>query len=463
MASRRPRLRHDQVIYLYALLGGLPAVAAAIWLLQRGDYSPLTRWTVDLAVLGIWLGFASALHARVVRPLQTMANLLTALRQGDFSVRARGGARAEALADVMAEINTLSSLLQQQRLSALEATTLLRRVMAEIEVAIFAFDDEGILRLANSAGEKLLGLPAERLLGRTAREVGLEDCLAGEAIRILPRAFGARSGPGSADPRWGMRRSQFRQGGRAHQLIVIGDLSRPLREEELLAWQRLVRVLGHELNNSLTPIKSIAGSLGSLMRKDPRPPDWEGDVRSGLEIVESRADSLARFLAGYASLARLPPPVRAPCDLGALVGRVLRLETSVALHLVPGEPVTLEVDAGQMEQALINLVKNALEASLERAGAAQPAPAVTVRWTVKPDVAEIMVEDNGPGLANSANLFVPFFTTKPEGSGIGLVLTRQIVENHGGSLTLTNRREGPGCVAIVALPRPISGTPESQP
>lgn len=463
MAPRRPpRLRHDQVIFLYALLGGLPALVAAAWLLQRGDYSPLARWTIDLAIFCAWIGFAAALHSRVVRPLQTMANLLTALRQGDFSIRARGAGRPEALAEVMSEINTLSSVLQQQRLSALEATTLLRRVMAEIEVAIFAFDDEGILRLANPAGEKLLARPAERLIGATAQEAGLAECLQGEPIRVLPRSFGSGGALGTAASRWGMRRSQFRQGGRVHHLIVIGDLSRPLRQEELLAWQRLVRVLGHELNNSLTPIKSIAGSLGALMRKDARPADWEADVRSGLDIVESRADGLARFMAGFANLARLPEPARAPCDLAVLVGRVLRLETSVALRVVPGEPLTLAVDAGQIEQVLINLVKNALEASLERTEAAQPAPAVTVRWNVTPHAAEIFVEDNGPGLANSANLFVPFFTTKPAGSGIGLVLSRQIAENHGGSLTLQNRSDGPGCVAILVLPRPSSGTAESQ-
>jgi nitrogen fixation/metabolism regulation signal transduction histidine kinase len=462
VAYRRKRLRHDQVIYLYALLGGLPAVAATIWILQVEDYSGLLRVTVDLAVVIAWLGFASALHARVVRPLQTMANLLTALREGDFSVRARGTGRAEALADVMAEINTLSQLLQQQRLSALEATTLLRRVMAEIEVAIFAFDESGVLRLVNQAGEKLLGIAAERLIGRTAEQAGLGECLTGDAVRMLPRTFASGGALGSVAPRWGMRRSLFRQNGRAHQLIVIGDLSRPLRQEELQAWQRLVRVLGHELNNSLTPIKSIAGSLAALTRRAPRPEDWEADLVGGLEIVESRAEELARFMEGYSSLARLPDPARNPCDLAALVRRVGRLETSVALRIEPGEPVVISLDAGQIEQALINLVKNALEASMESADATRPAPVVTLRWKVEPQAVAIEVEDNGPGLANSANLFVPFFTTKQTGSGIGLVLSRQIAENHGGSLTLGNRTDGGGCVATLILPRPISGTPESQ-
>jgi two-component system nitrogen regulation sensor histidine kinase NtrY len=446
-SKRRPRLSHEQLVLLQALAAGFPAVIVAAMLLWTDDHSTKVQWTLTLFIVGCWLGFALAVQARVIRPLQTMANLLSALREGDFSVRARGARRDEALGDVMAEINTLSRTLQEQRLSALEATALLRTVMEEIEVAIFAFDSEGKLRLANHAGQILLAKSAERILGRDAAELGLADCLVGEPTRLLPNA----NFPG-VNGRFGMRRSQFREGGRPHQLVVIGDLSRTLREEELRAWQRLVRVLGHELNNSLAPIKSIAGSLGTLLKRDRRAPDWEDDMRSGLEVIESRAEGLSRFMQAYARLARLPAPILTPCPVSALVSRVIALETRLAVEVIDGPVMTVQCDAAQIEQVLINLVKNAVYAALERPAAERHGSGVRLTWKKFTGQLEIAVEDDGPGIANTANLFVPFFTTKPEGSGIGLVLCRQIAENHGGSLSLENRSNAIGCIARLRLP-----------
>ena len=440
MPKNKKKMPHERAVFFQTLLGGLPAFVVALCYLWFGDSAPKVQWTLTLLLVGCWLGFAAAVQNRVVRPLQTMANLLSALREGDFSVRARGARRDEPLGEVMNEINTLSRTLQEQRLSALEATALLRTVMEEIEVAIFAFDNEGRLRLANHAGQLLLARPAERILGRDAAELGLAECLTGESPRLLTTTFAGGSG------RWGMRRSQFREGGRPHYLVVIGDLSRTLREEELRAWQRLVRVLGHELNNSLAPIKSIAGSLGSLLRREPRAPDWEQDMRAGLDIIENRAEGLSRFMQAYARLARLPAPVPAPCEVPSLVQRVAALETRLPVQVLGGPPVTIACDAAQIEQLLINLLKNAVEAAQETGGG------VRIDWKKTATQLEISVEDDGPGLANTANLFVPFFTTKAEGSGIGLVLCRQIAENHRGSLTLANREEATGCVARLKLP-----------
>jgi len=440
MPKSSRKIAHERMVFFQCLLAGLPAVVVAMSYLWFGDATPKVQWTLTLLILGFWLGFAAAVQGRVVRPLQTMANLLSALREGDFSVRARGARRDEPLGDVMSEINTLSRTLQDQRMSALEATALLRTVMEEIEVAIFAFDAEGRLRLANHAGQILLGKPAERILGRDAAELGLADCLTGDAARLLVSAFPGGSG------RWGMRRSQFRAAGRPHPLIVIADLSRTLREEELRAWQRLVRVLGHELNNSLAPLKSLAGSLRLLLRRTPRAPDWEDDMRSGLEIIETRSEGLSRFMQAYARLARLPAPVTAPCDMPSLIHRVVALETRLAVALDEGPAVTLACDAAQIEQVLINLLKNAVEAAQETGGG------VRVGWRRQSGRLEIFIEDDGPGIGSATNLFVPFFTTKPEGSGIGLVLCRQIAENHRGSLVLENRAGAPGCVARLFLP-----------
>jgi signal transduction histidine kinase len=230
-------------------------------------------------------------------------------------------------------------------------------------------------------------------------------------------------------------------------LLVLSDLSRALRDEERQAWQRLIRVLGHELNNSLTPIRSVTSSLEELLARRERPADWEDDLRRGLVLVGARAAALSRFMEGYARLARLPPPERAPVPVAEVVQRAVRLETRLRVELRGGPDVEVDADADQVEQALINLVRNAADASLETGGG------VRVSWEVLDRAVDIVVEDDGHGLPPSANLFVPFFTTKQQGSGIGLVLSRQIAEGHGGSLTLVNRESVRGCVARLRLPR----------
>lgn len=442
MPPRRKRLSHDWRIFVYALLGGAPAVLTVLLVLWCTDtYSPKVQWTLTLVISSCWLGFALAARTQVVHPLQTMANLLSALREGDFSIRARGAQANDAMGELLGEINLLGSVLQEQRLGALEATALLRTVMEEIDVAIFAFDASSTLRLVNRAGQELLAQPAERILGRSASDLDLVECLEG----VNPRVLAKTTFPGGTG-RWGLRRTAFREGGRSHFLVVIAELSEALRAEELKAWQRLVRVLGHELNNSLAPIKSIAGSLGTLLQKTPRAPDWEGDMKLGLEVIASRAESLARFMQAYARLARLPAPKIAPCEVTALVNRVVLLENRVPVRVLGGPSVVFGCDEAQVEQLLINLIKNAVDAALETNGG------VRMRWQKRQGSLHLELEDDGPGLANLSNLFVPFFTTKPEGSGIGLVLCRQIAENHGGTLELDNRSDGVGCVATLILP-----------
>ncbi|MGA2135787.1 MAG: ATP-binding protein [Bryobacteraceae bacterium] len=440
--SHSRRMKYEGRIVLMALMAGLPGSLVALIMLWLRDPTPSarTQWTLTILIVGLWLGFALAVRERVVFPLQTISNLLSALREGDFSVRGRAGAFDDALGEVMREVNTLGGTLREQRLGALEATTLLRTVMSEIDVAVFAFDHQRKLRLVNRAGERLLGAPAERALGASAEELNLESCLEGEPQQTFQMTF-----PGGAG-RWGIRRSMVREHGLPLQLLVMADLTLPLRQQELQAWQRLVRVLGHELNNSLTPIKSIAGSLGSLLTRRPLPEDWEEDMRRGLGVISARSEALSRFIGAYARLAKLPRPQLEPMEIRPWVERGVSLETRLKVGVHPGPDLHIQGDPDQLEQVLINLLRNAADASLITGGG------VEVGWTRNASHVEIAIRDDGPGISNTTNLFVPFFTTKPGGSGIGLVLSRQIAEAHGGSLVLENREDRVGCVARLRLP-----------
>jgi PAS domain S-box-containing protein len=435
----RPAPAHERRVFQLALLAGLPAIVVTLLLLWRGGYSAKVQWTLGLLVVVSWLITALIVRERVVRPLQTLSNMLAALREGDYSIRARGAERDDALGLAFLEANLLGETLRTQRLGALEATALLRTVMADIDVAVFAFDDSQRLQLVNGAGERLLGHVAERVLGRTADQLALDECLEGESPRTMDVTF-----PGGAG-RWEVRRGSFRQNGRPHTLLLLSDVTKVLREEELQAWRRLVRVLSHEINNSLAPIKSIAGSLQSLLDRSSRPADADDDIRRGLAVIGGRSEALVRFMSAYARLARLPAPQRAPVDIGAWIRRVAALETRLPVRIEVGPPVIVRADGDQLDQLLINLLRNAVDASLETGGG------VCIRWTRQNGTVAVQIEDDGPGLPSSANLFVPFFTTKPQGSGIGLVLSRQIAEAHGGSLALENKRTGRGCIATLRL------------
>ena len=393
-----------------------------------------------LCCLVIYLGLISAaLVESFVRPLQTLANVVSSLREGDYSFRARGSGSGDAVGELAAEINTLADLLQKQRVRSLEATALLARILEVMHAPLFAFDRDQMLQLVNNAGVQLLGRPQARCFGRSAAELGLDVLLAAPDQTI--HSFGLKP------TRWLLRKAIFRQDGAPHTLLLLADVSVPLQEEEQTAWKRLIRVLGHELSNSLAPIKSIAGSLRMRVENLSGDEVVLRDFRRGLGVVESRADSLHRFVQSYRRLAQLPPPQQRPTPLTPLLERVVLLEQRLAVRLEPGPPVVLYADPDQMEQMLINLLANAVDASL-----ANNSEEARVAWRVDGANVLIEIEDAGLGIANLENLFVPFYTTKPAGSGIGLALAQQIARAHSGEIRLANRPEGHGARATVRLP-----------
>jgi PAS domain S-box-containing protein len=435
-----PRARNlELMLTLLVLGGGLPAViVATVFIYQQADTHEV-RWTLLTLVFGVWIAAASSARQLAVRSLQLVANLLGALREGDYSIRGLSARSGSSMAMVMREVNDLGSTLQRQRTEAVESTALLTHVMEEIGVAVFAFDPSNHLLLVNKAGEELVGQDGEALIGAPASALGFDEYLTGEPRRLVDRSFGGRRG------RYEVRRALFYKEGRPHHLVVLADLSQALREQEQAAWQRIVRVLSHEINNSLTPIKSIAHSLRRIV---DRAPEFQrsAEVQQGLSLIEERSGALGRFLRSYAQLARLPKPNPRQVDVPGLVHRVVELEKRLPVGVTPSPPVQLVADSDQLEQLLINVIRNAVDASLETNGR------VHVGWKQTGDWFELHVDDEGKGLSDTSNLFVPFFTTKPSGSGIGLALSRQIAEAHKGTVVLENRAGAPGCRATLRLP-----------
>ncbi|MGB6696039.1 MAG: ATP-binding protein [Terracidiphilus sp.] len=438
----RPRRRKRQAIrraWFYSSLLCLPALIFLAVFFYEHQIDVVPALLIGICLL-IYLAIcASALVEGFVRPLQTLSNVVASLREGDYSFRARGASSSDALGELAAEVNALADLLQKQRVRSLEATALLARILEVMHAPLFAFDRQNRLQLVNSAGLKLLDRPSARCIGYSANELRLDDWLGAPDQSI--RSFGA------APARWLLRKAVFRQDGAPHTLLVLADVSIPLQEEEKAAWMRLIRVLGHELSNSLAPIKSIAGSLLARVETLQGDEAVTKDFRRGLGVVESRADALHRFVQSYRQLAQLPPPRLRPVALLPLMERVTLLEQRLLVQLDPGPPVNLNADADQLEQMLINLMANAVEASLSNGG--QP---VRASWVSVDATVQILIEDRGLGIANPENLFVPFYTTKSTGSGIGLALAQQIARAHGGEISLVNREDGEGARAIVRLP-----------
>jgi two-component system nitrogen regulation sensor histidine kinase NtrY len=440
------RLSFERRLRIWLYLLGVPALILCWVLLWQHAATTSVQVVSLLAFVAAWTFAVSLLTEQIIRPLQTLSNVVAALREDDYSFRARGARRNDAVGDLALEVNALAAMLQGQRASALEAMALVERVMSSMQSPVLAFDPEGRLKLLNAAGERAFGLRSQTALGRAAAKLNLEPLLEMEDEGLVSH------GQAQQTERWMVKRTSFRLRGIPHTLLVLSDVSAALREEERLAWERLIRVLGHEINNSLTPIKSIAGSLrGRLASLNIS--DKGGDFEFGLEVIESRAESLNRFLQAYRQLMGLPAPKLASVSLATLVDQVARLETRLHVVVMSTSEVNLQVDADQIQQALINLIRNATEAALGPDRLTTDVPRVEIAWESEAGELVIAIMDNGPGLTNKGNLFVPFYTTKPSGTGIGLVLAQQIAQAHRGSVQLANRTDGRyGCKAELRLP-----------
>jgi two-component system, NtrC family, nitrogen regulation sensor histidine kinase NtrY len=445
LGRTRQRLSFERRLRLWLLLMGLPAFLLCWAILHSEKTDATVQWVVLAIVAGSWMFAVSIVLEQMTRPLQTLTNIVAALREDDYSFRARGALRNDAMGDLALEVNALASMLQSQRAGTLEAIALVERVLDSMQSPVLAFDPDGNLKLINAAAEQMLGISAAEALGHPAEEFELSYLVAAVDDDLFS------PGGNQQSARWIVKRTSFRLRGVPHTLIVLAEVSAALREEERLAWARLIRVMGHEINNSLAPIKSIAESLRSRITRS-MPEEQGKDFERGLEVIEGRAESLNRFLQAYRQLMGLPAPNLEMVQLAPLIDRVARLETRIDVHVSGGEDVALPADSDQIQQALINLLRNAAEAALGPE-MAQSSASVEIGWRRFDTEVVIAIVDNGPGLTNAGNLFVPFYTTKPNGTGIGLVLAQQIAQAHRGSVELHNRKDHEsGCRAELRLP-----------
>ncbi len=445
-APRRKPLAFEKKQLLIATLGALPSLVLALASLYAAAWSIYPRLLLAALALGSLLLALYVLQQQFASQLRTLINLVEAVRTGDFSLRARRQGEHSVIGELFGEINQLAETLQQQRLGAEEAQRLLERVMAEINVAIFAFDRERRLRLINPAGIALLGQPREQLIGREALQLGLADFLRQEQTQLIEYSFPGCSGI------WQIRHEGYREQGQQQSLLFVTDLQQVLRAEELKAWKQLIRVISHEVNNSLTPIASLSESLDALIRKPELASDWRDDMHDGLSVIQDRARRLTEFIRRYAELARLPAPSKRLFDWQDILRRLPAMLPQQAVQLqLPDSSLQAWGDPVQLEQLLINLLKNAAEAQRD------PARPLQLQLQRHEQGWLLSVRDHGAGISNPANLFVPFYSTKPGGAGIGLVLSRQIADAHQGRLQLRNAEDGQGCIAELLLPHVAQG------
>lgn len=440
-AAPRRRMATDLRLFLLVLSIAIPAALLLGWMSIHSTLPGSAKVMIAVVVVA-WIAIvAGAARGDLLRHVRTLSNLVESIRSNDYSVKGARAREPGELAELYSQVNALQDDLKDSRQDEQELLNILEKVVSQINVAIVVCDSGDRIRLVNRLAVVLLKSPAEKLMGVDFASTVLAQLPLAPEPRVVDFRF-----PG-AEGRWQVSQHYYRHHGRASRILFIADLKQVLSDEEIAAWQRLIRVISHEINNSLTPITSLCQTLANILAK-PDSANYAEDVRKSLRMIAERADGLREFIAIYARLARLPEPQKVLFPVASVAARLRGIFAEKALELAPFPDVSLFGDPVHLEQALINLIKNGLEAN------PGDAPAVQLSCHVADGLCEFQVVDRGPGISNPDNLFVPFYTTKKEGAGIGLVLCRQIAAKHHGHVSLANRSDGPGAVAKLLLPLP---------
>lgn len=414
---------------------GIAVATAATASLAR--WMPI--WAAALLSAVVGGAIAAAIIWRALVPMRALfralAGTVASYRDGDFSFGITWD-KASDLIELVDAHNALGNALREQRLALVQRELLLDTMVQNTPVAMVLVDASRRVVLGNLAARRMLG-EGRRLEGRA-----FEDVLA-KADTALQEAF-ERGGDGmftvgSDDDEdiYHLSRRGFRLNGRSHELILLRQLTAELRRQEVQTWKKVIRVISHELNNSLAPIASLAHSGAELLRRG----QYER-LPAALATIEERARHLEGFIRDYARFAKLPAPRSTPVEWSRFLAQ-LRTQVDFVADVQPEDGVG-RFDVAQMEQALLNLLKNAHESGT---------PADEVRASVRrtPEGWRIDTLDRGSGMNDAvlANALLPFYSTKRHGTGLGLALAREIAEAHGGRIALLNRDGGGLCVSMV--------------
>jgi len=431
----------SQKIFTLTLAASIPSYVCCLIFLWLIDYSVYAKVLLTTLLSLSVFGFAWLIKQQLQFQFQTLSNLVEAIRGGDFTLRGKKRADNDPLTELTGQINLLSASLSEQRVASEEAYRLLDKTIAHINVAIFALDANNKIKLANPAAGRLFSCNFLQLFGQSAESLALTTFFTGEQTQLLEHTFPGGSG------RWQIRLDSYRDKGIQGKLLFITDLKTVLREEELKAWKNLIKVISHEVNNSLYPISSMSQTLAKLVNREPLAEDWKEDLSEGLSVIGERANNLTDFIKRYAKVAKLPEPNKQIFSMSQLIAHTAIIQSNpqdIIIDESSNQNMELFADRSMIEQVMINLLKNALEAG---------AP-VELSWGENKQSQWLIILDHGQGIKNTANLFVPFYSTKPTGSGIGLVLCQQILDKHQGRLTLENSKHA-GCLVKVTLPNAL--------
>lgn len=438
------KISTDIRIFLWVLASAIPMLVLLGFLF----FDEKLTTGMQLLISGISVGWvvivASIVREKVIHHIRTLSNLIEAIRAEDYSLKSSRTREPGELAELYQQVNALNDKLKESRQSEMELQNILEKIVNQINVAIVACDVDDRISLVNKLASKLLRQSADSLIGSDLSSTPFSQLPLDKDSQLLDYAF-----PG-ADGRWQINQQHYRHHGKPGRILFITDLKQVLSEEETNAWQRLIRVIGHEVNNSLTPITSICQTVDTLMQR-PYEERNEDDIREGLGVISERAKGLKEFISVYSRIARLPEPQKVIFSVGALIKKIRGMYQDAKVTFPENVPdIELFGDPVHIEQILINLIKNGIEANQESE--------LPLEFSIEleDEHCEFIIRDKGLGISNPANLFVPFYTTKPQGAGIGLTLCRQIAAKHNGHVTLGNRKDTKGAVAKLILPRPLS-------
>ena len=388
---------------------------------------------IGIGTLFIW--------RRVRNQIRTTTNIVEALLAGDSSMRPNSMISRGALAELNQVINGAALQLSEHRQLSKEHQLAMSKVLEHIDVAVICLDENYRVSLLNPKAQQLFSVENE-MLGMPAKSLGIENEILEQRIQKVITLITDK-----VKKRVYLQTDSYQLNGQRHILLFLNDVQQLLQNEERLAWQRLLRVLSHEINNSLAPIASIGESLSQAASKNADDPEFQDDLMGGLRIITQRALALDSFIKQYQSLSKLPEPNKSLFSLKTLLLEQLELFPNISAKLLTENDIDTFADRTQLSQVLVNLLKNA-----EQAVENNQLPLLEVNWFVANRTLHLQLQDNGKGISNPDNLFVPFYTTKSNGNGIGLVLSRQILFNHSGDLSLSNRETGQGAIATLSLP-----------